>query len=86
VTLSLAFGKDELRRHVEGLVEHGEESVALALENLEAPVGNELHRSFQTLDARKWVAIAAQEEGWAPNRRQVLSAELVGEAWSMKRI
>src|SRR5207245_7017571 len=76
----------EVGGDVEGLVEHREQAVALALEDLQSRVGNELDLFFQQVDAREGIAIAAHEEGRALDAREVFGAELVGESRTVERI
>src|ERR1700736_1560430 len=75
-----------MRCHIERVVGHREESVALALEDLETSVGYELDLLLQQVDAGEWIAIAAHEQRRALDLREVLGAQLVGEARSMQRI
>src|SRR5712691_9333738 len=86
VTSSSLQRFEEVSGDVERLVEDREQAVALALEDLEPGVRHELHRSFQQVDARERIAVAAHEEGRTADQRQVLCTELVGEAGTMQWI
>jgi hypothetical protein len=77
---------NEIRRNIERLVEHGEQSVTLTLENFKPGVRNQLHGLFQEVETGEWVAVAAQKEGRAANRGQMLGAQLVREARAVERI
>jgi len=60
--------------------------VALAREDLEARVRNELHRVAQQVEAGERIAIAAHEEHGTADLAEVSGTELVGVARSMQRI
>src|SRR5437899_10053665 len=76
----------EISRHVQGLVEHREQTVPLTFEDLETSTRDELDLLFQQVDASERIAIAAEKQGRAADLRPVLRPELVGEAWSVQRI
>jgi len=77
---------DKFRGDVECLVEDREQSVTLALEDLELRVTDELDLLFEEVDVRKRVAVTAEEEGRTLDARPVLGAELVREAGTVQRI
>src|SRR5256885_2957827 len=77
---------DEISCGIECLVEDFEQTVALALENHQSSVRNELDLLLQQLETREWVAVAAEKQCRAANLAPVLRAQLVGEAWTVQRI
>src|SRR5256885_2100017 len=77
---------DEISCGVECPVEDFEQTVALALENHQSRVRNELDLLLKQLETREWVAVAAEKQCRAANLAPVLRAQLVGEAWTVQRI
>src|SRR4030081_1311465 len=56
---------------VKSPVEHFEQAVALALEDLQSRVGHHLHPLLQEVDSGERISVTAQEEGRAADRGQM---------------
>src|SRR6266550_6293227 len=76
----------EITRGIECLVEDFEQTMALALENHQSSVRNELDLLFKQLETREWIAVAAEKQCRAANLAPVLGPQLVGEARTVQRI